>query len=227
MSVVGDLYPMAEILGVDLSPIQPSWVPPNVQFTVDDLESSWLRPTNHFDYIHSRHIIMGIKDWPKLLRKTLEHLKPGGWLELQEIYHYPQCHDGTMPPEHPVARFWGLIVQALAALGVNFEATILLAEMMKEAGFVNVSTRIFHIPIGTWPRNKVLKLVGLYWRTILIDGLEPIALGPFTRGLGWSRSQVDGFLEEVRTAYLDASSHSHMPLYVVCGQKPEVGVSYQ
>jgi hypothetical protein len=42
--VVGDLYPAANILGVDLSPIQPEWVPPNVKFMVDDVESPWLKP---------------------------------------------------------------------------------------------------------------------------------------------------------------------------------------
>ena len=104
---------------------------------------------------------------------------------------------------------------------MNFNATLLLADMMREAGFTNVTTRIFHVPIGTWPRNKVLKMVGLYWRTILIDGLQPIALGPMTRGLGWSREQVEVWLVEVRKAYMEGRVHSHMPLHVICGQKPE------
>ena len=102
----------------------------------------------------------------------------------------------------------------------NFNAASRLADMMRDAGFVNVTTRIFHVPIGVWPRNKVLKLVGLYWRTILMDGLEPIALGPMTRGLKWKREEVDVFLVEVRKAYMDSWVHSHMPLHIVCGQKP-------
>ena len=152
------------------------------------------------------------------------HLKPGGWFELQEIHHYPQCHDGSMPPDHSVAQYWGNIVSGLAALGVNFNATLLLADMMREAGFVNVTTRIFHVPIGMWPKNKVLKMVGLYWRTILIDGLEPIALGPMTRGLKWTKEEVDVWLVQVRNAYMDGWCHSHMPLHIICGQKPEQGV---
>ncbi|TVY35701.1 Secondary metabolism regulator [Lachnellula subtilissima] len=218
---MGDQYPGARILGMDLSPIQPDWVPPNVQFVVDDVESPWLRPVDHFDYIHARHTVMAIKDWPKLMRRVYEHLKPGGWFELQEIHHYPYCHDGSMPPTYKVTEFWTNIIAALGRLGVNFNATLLLADMMREAGFTNVTTRIFHVPIGTWPRNKVLKMVGLYWRTILIDGLQPIALGPMTRGLGWSREQVEVWLVEVRKAYMDGSVHSHMPLHIICGQKPE------
>ena len=68
---VGDQYPSATVNGVDLSPIQPSWVPPNVKFTVDDLESPWLKPENYFDYVHGRHIVMAIKNWPKLMQRAL------------------------------------------------------------------------------------------------------------------------------------------------------------
>ena len=71
---MGDLYPSANILGVDLSPIQPEWVPPNVKFMVDDVESPWLRPLNHFDYIHGRHTVMAIRDWPRLMRRVYEYV---------------------------------------------------------------------------------------------------------------------------------------------------------
>jgi hypothetical protein len=72
--VVGDQYPSAEVLGVDLSPIQPEWVPTNVKFMVDDVESSWLKPADHFDYIHARHTVMAIKDWPKLMERVFEYI---------------------------------------------------------------------------------------------------------------------------------------------------------
>lgn len=125
-----------------------------------------------------------------------------------------------MPHNHPVAQYWALINEALGVLGVNFNATLHLEEMMRETGFTNVSCRILHVPIGVWPKNSILKLVGLYWRTILIDGLQPIAIGPLTRGLKWSKEQVDLWLVDVRKAYMDNSLHSHMPLYIICGQKP-------
>ena len=70
-------------------------------------------------------------------------------------------------------------------------------------------------------------MVGLYWRTILIDGAEPIALGPLTRALGWTKEQVVNWLPQVRKAYMDGCVHSHMPLYIVCGQKPVPGTAYE
>lgn len=68
----GDLFPSADVLGIDLSPIQPDWVPANVHFVVDDAESDWIYPPDHFDYIHTRHTVMAIKDWPKLYREAKE-----------------------------------------------------------------------------------------------------------------------------------------------------------
>lgn len=49
-------YPGAVVVGNDLSPIQPAWVPPNVDFFVDDYESDWLEKMNAYDFIHSRNL---------------------------------------------------------------------------------------------------------------------------------------------------------------------------
>jgi hypothetical protein len=140
---------------------------------------------------------------------------------MQEIHHFPQCHDDTMPADHPVTRYWSLVAQGLGTLGIDFSSTLKLADKMRRSGFINVTERIFHVPIGMWPKNKVLKAVGMYWRSILMDGLEPIALGPLIRGLGWTKEEVDRLLVEVRGGYMDGWVHSHMPLHIVYGQRPE------
>ncbi|PHH85714.1 hypothetical protein CDD83_38 [Cordyceps sp. RAO-2017] len=222
---MGDQFPSAHVLGVDLSPIQPDWLPPNVRFLVDDIESPWLYRRNHFDYIHSRHTVMAVREWPRLLRRAYEHLKPGGWMELQEIHHKPRSAqaDGIVPPDHEVAKFWARVNEGLVALGIDLDRAAggLLSGMMREAGFSNVTERVFHVPIGTWPKNKVLKTVGLYWRTILLDGLQAIALGPLTRGLRWDRDAIELFLMDVRRAYHDNAALMFMPLHIIYAQKPE------
>ncbi|KAG5984481.1 hypothetical protein E4U55_004604 [Claviceps digitariae] len=221
---MGDAFPSAHVLGIDLSPIQPDWLPPNVRFMVDDAESPWLYPRNHFDYIHSRHTVMAIKDWDLLYRRAFDHLKGGAWMEMQEIHHRPRsaAMDGLVPIDHPVAKFWKLVTEGLAALGVDLDISSggILAGKMQQAGFRNVTERVFHVPIGTWPKNKVLKTVGLYWRTILLDGLQAIAMGPLTRGLRWNREQVEMLLMEVRQAYHDNNALMYMPLHVIYAQKP-------
>ncbi|KAF2493858.1 S-adenosyl-L-methionine-dependent methyltransferase, partial [Lophium mytilinum] len=213
-----DQYPSADVLGIDLSPIQSEFVPPNLRFMVDDAEAEWLYPINHFDYIHTRHTIQAFRNWPLLYSRALTHLKPGAWMECQELTHYPECDDGTMTPDNPIAQYWGYIIHALSNLGVNLRPR--LADLMRAAGFVNVTERIFYTPIGPWPKNKALRKVGLYWRAVLMEGLEAIALGPMTKGLGWRKEEVEVFLVGVRKAYLDKGTHAWMPFHVIYGQKP-------
>lgn len=70
LSAVGDEYPEAEVIGIDLSPIQPAWVPPNVKFLVDDAETAWVYKPESIDYIHIRHMTSSIRDWPALISQA-------------------------------------------------------------------------------------------------------------------------------------------------------------
>lgn len=57
--------------GVDLSPIQPHWIPPNVDFIVDDIEDQWVH-ANDFDFAHFRFVNSVLKDNNTTLRNVLE-----------------------------------------------------------------------------------------------------------------------------------------------------------
>ena len=66
-----DEHPSAAIIGTDLSPIQPAWVPPNLKFEIDDCEAEWTYPENHFDYIHIRSLFGCIQDWHRLYAQAM------------------------------------------------------------------------------------------------------------------------------------------------------------
>jgi trans-aconitate methyltransferase len=70
-----DEYPDAVVSGVDLSPIQPGFVPPNVQFFIDDLEDDWAFGAK-FDFIFSRFMTGSIQDFPKFLKQSYEYATP-------------------------------------------------------------------------------------------------------------------------------------------------------
>lgn len=144
-------------------------------------------------------------------------------MEIQEIHHFPMSSNNTLPEGHPVSQYWKYVDEGLENLGVNlrFSDKGRIADLMRQCGYVNVTERVFHVPIGTWPRSKTLRSVGLYWKNILLDGIQAIALGPMTRGLHWSREQVETFLVSVRRGYHDNSMLLYMPLVCVYGQKPE------
>ena len=70
-SEFADEHPSAAVLGIDLSPIQPNFVPPNCRFKVDDMNDDWTFGENHFDFIHIRAMIGCVPDWVELHRKSL------------------------------------------------------------------------------------------------------------------------------------------------------------
>ena len=140
------------------------------------------------------------------------------------MIHLPHCLDGTMSPDWPIYRYWSTVIEGLKNLGIDFLSTTTLADRMRNAGFTNVTERVFNVPLGTWPRNKVLKMVGLYWRTVLLDGTYAIAIAPLTRGLNYTKEDVELFIIDVRKAYMDLSVHSYMPFYIIYGQRPESDV---
>jgi SAM-dependent methyltransferase len=47
-------FPGAHVIGNDISPIQPNWVAPNIEFILEDFETEWQFERNHFDFIHAR-----------------------------------------------------------------------------------------------------------------------------------------------------------------------------
>ena len=73
-----DANPRVQVIGTDLSPIQPTYAPPNCSFVVENVEDEWIF-REPFDYIHSRMLMLGIHDWAKYFRQCFENLKPGGW----------------------------------------------------------------------------------------------------------------------------------------------------
>jgi hypothetical protein len=84
---------------MDLSPVQPEWVPDNCDFIVGDLGSDLDHfDTGSIDLIHSRYTHIEVCDdrfvaagvtsdqWPTYLREVFSLLKPGiGWAQFCEL----------------------------------------------------------------------------------------------------------------------------------------------
>ncbi|KXH31320.1 methyltransferase [Colletotrichum salicis] len=144
---VGDRYPSAEVTGVDLSPIQPSWVPSNVRFFVDDVEDDWLSG-NNFDLIHMRNLASLVHELPMLLERVFDNLKPGAFIETQDFSANVQCNDGTMPEDWPLLEFSSKIRDAMHKMKIDIQVAPRIGALMSNAGFVNVKAISYKVPVG-------------------------------------------------------------------------------
>lgn len=218
---MADYFPEAEVIGVDLSPIQPSWVPPNCHFEIDDVEDTWLYQPESFDYIHLQYMCGYIKDWPRLLEQAHKALKPGGWIEVHDNYEYFLSDDGSVGKDNIMQQWVAKWDQAARKNGTPLmEASIEMARRMKDSGFVNVTEKKIKAPLGPWAKEKKLKNMGLYFRQMYSDGAYGLSVGPFTRLLGMSPKEVREYTDRLVDAFNNKNYHSYLVILCVYGMKP-------
>lgn len=177
---MAETFPDAEVVGTDLSPIQPTWVPPNCIFEVDDVTLDWTFRKDSFDFIHSREMFGSIADWEEYFRQCYLHLKPGGYVEALERGVKPVSDDGTVGPDHFWTTWGDAVLSVGETWGKGFNAWEILKEKMEAAGFVDVVQVPMKWPIGPWMDDKHMKELGM-WNALRLDtGLEGYVLRLFT-----------------------------------------------
>lgn len=134
-----------EVLGTDLSPIQPSWFPSNCRFEVDDVESEWLYGYQSFDYIHCRGMTGSIRDWQKLFAQAVDNLQPGGWMEVQEYEIEISSDDGSHLKAENFVLWKDKLNEASQMFGKPFSDYSLHKQRMEEAGFIDISEDTFKV----------------------------------------------------------------------------------
>jgi len=143
---VAEEFPEAEIIGTDLSPIQPNFSPPNCTFIIDDAESDWaFTKDDAFDFIHARSMGGGIADWQRLLQQTYNHLKPGGWAEFQEYEANIHSDDGTHVKAPMLLDLAATLDEASQKFGKRVNIASSLSEWLEAAGFTNVNVDIYKV----------------------------------------------------------------------------------
>ncbi|KAL8859958.1 MAG: hypothetical protein Q9178_003507 [Gyalolechia marmorata] len=215
----GDEHPDTDIIGTDLSPTQPSWVPPNVKFEIDDCEEAWTFRES-FDVVHCRYLAAAIQDWPKLVSQAYQFTKPGGYSEFQDYDLVYYSEDGTLTEDLPIQKWITTLLQAAREFGRDPCPGPKLAGYMRDAGFKDVQERKFKIPIGPWPKDKHLKTIGAWNLVQIEDGLEAFTLRLFTQILGWKSEEVQVLLANVRKDLRNPKIHAQFDFFVAYGQKP-------
>ncbi|KAI5816918.1 S-adenosyl-L-methionine-dependent methyltransferase [Pyronema omphalodes] len=216
-----DNCPSAEVIGTDLSPIQPRWVPPNVQFLVDDAESEWTFSRNSFDYIHVRGLSGGVQDWPILLKQAYETLKPGGYIESFEFQKFNMySDDGTYNSYTAMWRYYDLLNKAAEKSGRPLTPKEPFKKAITDAGFVNVTQKKFKLPLGTWPAEQKMKELGRWFALVGDSGFEAHGLALLTRFLDMDVKEVKKLIEDCRAEVRSRKVHGYGILTLVVAQKP-------
>ncbi|KAN0085261.1 S-adenosyl-L-methionine-dependent methyltransferase [Elaphomyces granulatus] len=215
-----DEHPAAAVVGNDLSPIQPRWVPPNVQFEVDDYEGDW-NFVQEFDFIHGREMEGMVKDFDRLFAKSFQHLRPGGWVEFQTIELRSFCDDESIIKKADAWLKWSSYLhEAARKFGKDMHTVRTWPEKLKNAGFQDVHVTSFPLPFNSWPKDPKLKEIGRYQQLHMYEGLTAYSLRLFTGVLNWKKEEVEALLSEVRKVLLDRTCHIYTVVHFVYARKP-------
>lgn len=217
---MADQYPDCQVLGTDLSPIQPGWVPPNCQFQIDDFDHEWTFGSNRFDMIQHRFLVGSVKNIGELYKRAFDALKPGGSLQGVEIQFGTFCDDDSLPEDAALRQWTSLMEDAFGKIGASPPMAEDYERWMRETGFENVHMHIFKRPMNDWPKDPKMKEIGRYCCLNWLEGVEGFTMAPFTRILGWSPEEVQVFLAKVRKESVTRRIHAYMKGIVVWGTKP-------
>ncbi|KAK4224498.1 S-adenosyl-L-methionine-dependent methyltransferase [Podospora fimiseda] len=140
---MADEHPRASVFGVDLSPIQPDWVPGNCRFHVDDYEDDWTyRDDEKFDYIHGRALSGTVSDWARFYSQVRTHLKPGAYCEMQEYDAWIFSDDDSFERAKWTKEWVEKLDEASLQFGKQINVARHHKQWMIEAGFEDVQERV-------------------------------------------------------------------------------------
>ncbi|KAI1501962.1 S-adenosyl-L-methionine-dependent methyltransferase [Biscogniauxia marginata] len=218
-----DAFPSSEVIGTDISPTQPAWVPANLRFEMDDCTQEWTFAPSSFDFIHIRYLFGSIVDWEALYAEAFRACTAGGYLEAVEAATRVDSDDGSVAPGMALHDFGPLFHEAGRKIGRSTSVVEdgVVARAVRAAGFVDVVERSYKVPLTPWPADERLRQVGLYARLATEQGLEGFVLYLFTTILGWSPEEVQVYVARARRELRDKKIKPYFLVQVVHGRKPE------
>ncbi|KAI8681068.1 hypothetical protein NCS55_00356600 [Fusarium keratoplasticum] len=221
-----DDYPDAKITGTDISPIQPSWVPPNLRFEIEDCTREWTFKSGSTDYIHMRWLMGSIRDWNFLSSEAFTVCKPGGWVESHEASSNINSDDNTVDGNSAMGQWGKLFIEGSKKIGTSFTVVEdgTQRKALEKAGFINIQEFDFKNPIGGWSSDPIEKEMGPYTKFGLETDTEGFVLF-MAHTLGWSRDEIQLYIDQFRRELRSEKHHGYFKQKVVWGQKPETSAA--
>lgn len=90
---------------------------------------------------------------------------------------------------------------------------------LEQTGFVNVQRKIYHLPVGDWPKDKYLRTIGVYMREIIGEMLVAMAAKPFTEA-GLDKAEIQDLLHGAQAVLRNRKIHAYISAHIVWAQKP-------
>ncbi|EYE97607.1 class I SAM-dependent methyltransferase [Aspergillus ruber CBS 135680] len=215
-------YPYCEVTGVDISPhMNPDDMPDNLWLQVDDLNRSFTFDSNWFDLVHSRLLATGLNRsrWQSYFQDIKRVLKPGGWVQVVEIYFNVQSDNGSITEEHGLRQWSARFMRSLEDTKDLRVGTRLKALMMG-AGLVDIDVRMIPLPLSAWSGDPRMREIGMVNRENVKRLFSALAHYPLTQSQRMPQEEFQTLVTKAAHEADNPRIKAYFPVYVCIGRKP-------
>ncbi|ORY58752.1 S-adenosyl-L-methionine-dependent methyltransferase [Pseudomassariella vexata] len=198
-------HPLSNVIGTDLSLIQPPNKPENCHFFLDDIEEEWIFEMP-FDNVHLRLMVSCFNRPKDVMAKILDHLRPGGWVEYHDTVFDLSCVDDTMQGT-ALRRWCDLMIAGAANLGRNLNVTKQYKDWMVELGFVDIIEKKVACPGNSWPVDPHQRELGRWQAVNTTSSIQGISLRVLQKGLGMSVDAINELSKQVQADACNRNIH--------------------
>ena len=218
---LGDTYPAAQVYGVDISPVPPHPKPSNVEYIIGEVRKLLNRDvrlaSESADFVFSRLLVLGMTDWMGYVRDIASVLRPGGWVEIQDVdldwYLHGSCCSGEW-------EWLKALYLAAQKKGWDLRCGRNVKEYMQQAGLVDISVKEYSVPMGTWlvgerPETRRIgehtarEYVTMYYH----------AIPKILQGMDYTEEKIEEF-RRMSGKDVAAQDGKEMRFYATIGRKP-------
>ena len=147
------------------------------------------------------------------------HLKPGGYIELQDLCFPLGCQDSEASRSSKTLLFNNLCLDMAKQMGLDLQAPLKWHEQLLSAGFSEIHMQWYNWPVGPWAKHKKQKVLGKLAFVDFFEGLD--SAGPlFQRFLNWSSEETQVRIAEVKNELKEQKIHLYQRICVCYAKKP-------
>ncbi|KAI1259420.1 S-adenosyl-L-methionine-dependent methyltransferase [Xylariaceae sp. FL1019] len=210
-------HPDTQVIGTDLSPIQPHYLPENCKFEIDDAEDDWTY-TEPFTFVHGRALLSCFDDPSKVVQQAFNNIEPGGFIEFQDAF-FPMNWVGEPPKDSALYRWNELLLEGLKNIGRSWSNVKNYPKYFEDAGFENIVERRFFWPTSPWAKGRYFKTIAMYFQEDMISGVDGMSM-KVLQAANMTPEEIKSFVEEVKEDFRNTDLHAYLEVSYIFAQKP-------
>ncbi|CAG8721197.1 15196_t:CDS:2 [Cetraspora pellucida] len=200
---VATAYTLAEVVGIDISPYQPTQIKPkNFTFIKANVLEGLPFEDNTFDFVFQRYLVASYpKDkWPFIVNELVRVLKPGGFLELCEFSYLFDAGPADQ-------LLWFTAAKLMKEKGVDWNTYQKLKEYVQTQGQLeNIKKEVKTCYHGVKANNVELSKVAIRNMTDLYSSLKPMLM----KTLKISDNEYDKLVKASKDELFEYDTYYHI-----------------